>query len=121
MASTVLPDRDTCRATLDAVAVDVRSGGGSAHVLSVAESTEAHFAALFDRSVDYGALLDVVRAARATLSTDNVLEALKQSRKLRKSFAALAAIDFFPGEARGQADAALQEFELAAKISAVGR
>ncbi len=31
-----------------------------------------------------------------------------------KIFAALAAIDFFPGEARGQADAALQEFELAA-------
>ena len=110
----VLPNRDTCRATLDTVAADVRVGGGSAHVLSVAESTEVHFAALFDRSVDYGALLDEVRAARATLSTDNVLEALKQSRKLRKSFAALAAIDFFPGEARGQADAALQEFELAA-------
>ena len=47
----VLPNRDTCRATLDTVAADVRAGGGSAHVLSVAESTEVHFAALFDRSV----------------------------------------------------------------------
>lgn len=110
----LLPAHDTCRATLDAVAADVRAGGGTAHVLSVEESEGAHYSALFDRSADYAALIEEVLAARSSLSGENALEALKQARRLRKSFAALAGMDFFPGEARGQADAALQDLEFAA-------
>lgn len=47
------------------------------------------------------------------LSADTVEEVLKQARKLRKAFASLSDIDFFPGEAQRQADAALQKLELA--------
>jgi len=40
-------------------------------------------------------------------------ESIKQARKLHKTFASLAEINFFPGEAQKQADAALQDLELA--------
>ena len=110
----LMPNRDECRATLDDVAADVRAGSGTAHVMAVAEPSDVHYAALFDRSADYGELLADIRKVQAELLSDNALETLKQSRKLRKSFTALDAIDFFPGEARAQADAALQELELAA-------
>lgn len=110
----LMPARDECRATLDGVATDVRAGGGTAHLLSVEESNGAHYAALFDRSADYGLLLGDIRDVRSALSSDNALETLKQARKLRKSFAALDSIDFFRSDARAQTDATLQELELAA-------
>jgi hypothetical protein len=110
----LMPARDECRVTLEAVAADVRVGGGTTHLLSVEDLDGAHYAVLFDRSADYRVLLDDIRKSRSALSSDNALETLKQARKLRKSFAALDGIDFFPGEARAQADATLQELELAA-------
>jgi hypothetical protein len=110
----LLPEQASCRATLDAIADDVRVGGGTAHVLSVDDAEGDHYRALFDRSAEYAELIAEIRATRSALSGDNVLDVLKQTRKLRKSFAALAEVDFFAGEARGQADAALQDLELAA-------
>lgn len=110
----LLPERDPCRNTLEAVAADVLAGGGTALVLRAEEPEGASFAGLFERSADYAALLADVAKVRAALTTDTVMDALRQSRKLRKSFASLCEIDFFPGEAQRQADAALQELELAA-------
>jgi hypothetical protein len=110
----LMPEQGSCRATLDAIAADVRIGGGTAHVLGVDDSDGDHYRALFDRSAEYAELIGDVRAARSSLTADNVVEILKQARKLRKSFAALAEVDFFAGEARGQADAALQDLEHAA-------
>jgi len=110
----LLPLRDDCRATLDTVASDVQAGGGTAHVLDVAKSGAADYSLLFDRTVEYAALLQDARASQTALTADNALEALKQARKLRKSFAALEQIDFFPGEARSQTGAALLELEAAA-------
>jgi len=110
----LMPEQGNCRATLDAIAADVRVGGGTAHVLRVDDSDGDHYRGLFDRSAEYAELIGEIRTARSSLSGENVLEVLKQSRKLRKSFAALAEVDFFAGEARGQADAALQDLELAA-------
>lgn len=110
----LMPEREACRNTLETVAADVLSGGGTALVLRVEEPGGASFTGLFDRSEDYAALLAEVVKVRAALTADTVLDALKQTRKLRKSFANLGDIDFFPGEAQRQADAALQELELAA-------
>lgn len=110
----LLPERDDCRATLDAVAADVQAGGGSTHLMQADEPEGAGFAKLFDRSDDYAALLGEIRSASDALDPETVLETMKHARKLRKTFAALAAIDFFGGEAQMQADAALQELELAA-------
>ena len=110
----LLPARDDCRVTLEAIAQDVQSGGGVTHLMLADEPRDAGFVALFDRGEDYAALLDEIRATSDTLEPDTALEGLKQTRKLRKAFIALAATDFFAGEARKQTDAALQELELAA-------
>ncbi len=53
-----------------------------------------------------------MRVTRSTPTT--ALDVSKQARKLRKTFTAVVAIDFFAGEAQKQTDAALQELEIAA-------
>ena len=110
----LMPEREACRNTLETVAADVLSGGGTALVLRVEEPDGANFVGLFNRREDYAALLADAAKVRETLTADTVLETLKQIRKLRKSFAGLADIDFFPGEAQRQTDATLQELELSA-------
>ncbi|MBT0962875.1 chromate resistance protein ChrB domain-containing protein [Denitromonas iodatirespirans] len=107
----LMPDREECATQLEAVATDVREGGGSAHVLR-AESVEGEdFAGRFDRGDDYAALLAELSVIRDSLAADSVASAIKQLRKLRKTFAGIADIDFFPGRAQQQVDAALQALE----------
>lgn len=108
----LMPQTEVCQQTLDSVAADVQAGGGSAFVLQIAEPDSTGFEPLFDRSTEYAALMQEVTAARANLNSETVTEVIKQARKLRKSFAGLVEIDFFPGEAQKQAAAALQELEL---------
>jgi len=48
---------------------------------------------------------------RETLTAETVQDVLKQVRKLRKAFANLSDIDFFPGEApNGKTDTALMNW-----------
>ena len=110
----LLPARDECRLTLETIADDVETGGGITHLLPAEEPSGAAFAALFDRTTAYAALLDEIGRVNDALDPDTALETFRQARKLRKTYTALAAIDFFGGEAQKQADAALQELELAA-------
>lgn len=105
----LLPLRDATRAILTKIADEVREQGGSAHLLS--SEGDADFVPLFDRGAEYGALLDEIAACRAALGADTAGDATRQVRKLRKSLDQLAAIDFFPGEARRQAEAALAALE----------
>jgi len=107
----LMPERDTCRATLDTVAADVLLAEGTALVLRLEEPEGADFPRLFDRSEDYAALLGDIAAVRDDLGANSAADAVKQARKFRKALAALSAIDFFPGEAQRQADMALQELE----------
>ena len=109
----LMPEREDCRATLDGLASDVRDAGGAAHVLRVEEPEGANFTDLFDRGEDYAAVLGEVVQVRNVLTADTVQDTLKQVRKLRKAFASLVEIDFFPDEAQQQTDKALQELELA--------
>jgi len=109
----LMPERESCRVTLEDLASEVRDGGGGAHVLRVEEPEGANFAALFDRSNDFATLLSEVDQVKQQLTTDTVQDALRQTRKLRKSFANLVSTDFFPGEAQRQVDSALRELELA--------
>jgi hypothetical protein len=107
----LLPERDACRSLLQAVAADVQATGGSAHLLAVTPQDAVDYAALFDRSGDHATLFGEITQARDALRADTALDALKQSRKLRKALAALTEIDFFPGEAGRQTEAALVELE----------
>ena len=107
----LMPEREDCRNTLDAVATDVRDADGTALVVRLEEPSDGNFVALFDRSADYSNLLGDITVVRDGLSPDTANDALKQARKLRKAFANLSAIDFFPGEAQKQADEALRDLE----------
>ncbi len=109
----LMPERDSCRTILEAIATDVLEGGGKAYVFRIEEPEGANLVALFDRNDDYAGLLADVAKAQEALKSDTAPATLKQTRKLRKTFAGLAEIDFFPGEAHKQANAALQNLELA--------
>lgn len=107
----VLPQTDGCRQLFDAVSSDVRAGGGATQVLRVNADDHEDFTVLFDRSEDYALLLADMTKLSDTLTVKNAADTLKQTRKLRKSFGALAAIDYFAGEAQRQAEASLQVLE----------
>jgi hypothetical protein len=107
----LMPDRADCRATLDGLATDVRESGGTAHLLRVEEADGVEFKRLFDRGDDYAALLTEAAGVRSALTESSVQDVIRQARKLRKAYANLAQIDFFPGEPQRQADTALRELE----------
>lgn len=107
----LMPDQAGCANTLEGIAEDLRNNTGTAYLLPT-QSDEQGFKALFDRTAEFGDLFNQIAACRVELSEDSALDVLKQCRKLRKSVEQLTAIDFFPGEAQRQADAALQALEL---------
>ncbi len=107
----LMPERETCGETLWTIANEVRSSGGTALVLRVEEPGDGNFVDLFERSTEFSALLTDIVRLNDELSVDTALDTLKQSRKLHKSFSNLVAIDFFPGEAQRQTEAALNDLE----------
>lgn len=107
----MLPDQESSQQVLSSVAADVRAGGGTAHLIRGAGEEDADFPALFDRHEEYAALLDDVAKLRSAVNAKNALVTLKQTRKLRKTFANVVEIDFFPGEAQKQAASALDDLE----------
>ena len=109
----LLPATEHAQAFFRTVATDIRDGGGTSHLMMVAGEDAADYPSLFDRSREYGLLLEEIAAWESALSVDRLAENIRQVRKLRKSFGKLAAIDFFPGPARQQAESALQSLERA--------
>lgn len=108
----LMPETEACRQTLTLIADDVNSGGGTAHLLHILERDDSHFPQLFDRSEQYTALTSEVQQIHLQLSAESVQDALKQVRKLRKTFANIVEIDFFPNNSRQQAGQNLQNLEL---------
>lgn len=108
----LLPARPSCLNILENVAVDVRANGGTALVLRIEEPNEGDFVGLFARNDEYSVLLADIAKLRESLTAINAQDLLKQSRKLRKAFTSLSAIDFFPGEAQRQTETALSGLEL---------
>jgi hypothetical protein len=109
----LMPDQESCRNTLNIIAADVQSSGGTAYMLHADESDDTDLIQLFDRSGDYTKLLIEIVDVRNNLDADTAAEKLKQARKLRKAFTNLTIIDFFSNNHQQQVDTALQELELA--------
>ncbi|MGE8656812.1 MAG: chromate resistance protein ChrB domain-containing protein [Achromobacter sp.] len=110
----LLPARDRTREALNAIAHDVQENGGTAYLADTefSDDQSARLRERFDRTADYGALIETgVEPLQAALSPDTAMATLKQLRKLRKTYAQLVEIDFFPAQAQRQADAALLELE----------
>ena len=101
----VLPKNAPGGKVLKAMEAEIAAAGGSAMVVALApkQGELARMRQLFDRSADYDALVRTIAAA----SSPRALP------RLERSFAALAAIDFFPGAAKRQAADALAAFRRA--------
>ncbi|MBA5687076.1 chromate resistance protein ChrB domain-containing protein [Rugamonas apoptosis] len=109
----LMPARPDCRAALDAIAADVTESGGMAYVMDVTPPPALDVAALFDRGAEHAALMADIGTARARLDESCLPEVLKLARKLRKAFAAIVDIDYFPAGAQARTALALGELELA--------
>ena len=113
----VLPERPNLEEVLAELAGEIGEAGGSAHVLRV-EPRDAGQAetlrALFDRTKEYAELAGEIAAVRKAASNRDPAALRRQMRTLRRQFEGLAAIDFFPGQAKAQVEAALAEAEMAA-------
>lgn len=109
----LLPSRPACQAVLESLAAEVTAGCGTAWVLRVEEPAGAHFQALFDRTEAYAELMSELALVQANVSPGTLAQSQRLARKWRKAFVALGEIDFFPGAARQQADAALKALEVA--------
>ncbi|MBI5790157.1 MAG: chromate resistance protein [Rhodocyclales bacterium] len=105
----LLPESAEHAAALARIAGEVLSVAGSADLYLLGGrdvAQQARIVALFGRDADYAELM---RAIGATDAGDG-----KALRSLRRDLAALVAVDFFPGEAQRQAQAALAALEAAA-------
>jgi hypothetical protein len=105
----VLPESPQHAAALLEIAEDVKSVQGKADLFLLEgrdDPQHGQLVALFDRTEEYA---DLIRAIGAADAGD-----AKTLRALRREFAALSAIDFFPGEARRQAWDALAALEASA-------
>jgi len=114
----LLPDSATNRQALDALAEYIGKSAGSAHVLQVQASPGAQqesLERLFDRSARYNALIKTVESLRVSFGHSDPNAISRVLHKQRREFEAIAALDFFPTEARARAEQALAEADAAVK------
>ncbi|MFA5082052.1 MAG: chromate resistance protein ChrB domain-containing protein [Hydrogenophilaceae bacterium] len=112
----LLPAGAGHRETLVAIAEDVEASGGTIYLL---EASGEDYAGLFDRTAEYQQLAADIAACRNDLDRVAAVDLARLARKLRKGYAAVAAIDFFPGPARAQTAALLDALDdaLRARLS----
>jgi hypothetical protein len=94
----------------DKLEKEIRSHEGFAMTFDATPHAAADQAALrarFDRTPEYGALVGRISALKASLASLGPRRGLTALRRLEQAADKLAAIDFFPGEAKEQAAAAL--------------
>jgi len=106
----VLPSGSAHAAVLTKMESEVKSAGGLAMTVELKLKTAAQLAQvreLFDRSADYGALVQKVSAAKTSLPRLGPRKAQTTVHRLQRSFDELSAIDFFPGQAKLQAAEAM--------------
>lgn len=110
----LLPSGDGREQALQALAEECEHGGGSAWLMAVTarsrEESEA-FEQLFDRSADYVELRQTWKEAYRSLESLSAAGLGRLQRRLLREFEALRTIDFFPGEALLEADAAWSDFK----------
>jgi hypothetical protein len=105
----VLPAGDG-DAALRGIEADILGAGGFAMRIELRPKTEAQLGqvrALFDRSAEHGALVRDIDGARRALERLGPRRAQTAIRRLERAFERVSRIDFFAGEAKAQAAAAL--------------
>lgn len=108
----LLPEHASAHQALTSEASAVTAAGGSAHLVRITAADgheDASWRHLFDRTVDYAALMEDARALRTALKPATAPRLARKLHGLRRSLDEIARIDFFPGEARDQAAALLED------------
>jgi hypothetical protein len=111
-----LPGTPGNRQSLDALAAYVAKGGGNAHVLHVAASSQEQNEALkrlFDRSARYEELVKTVESLRIGFGHSDPSAIARVLLKQRRDFEAIAALDFFPTPAKARAQKAIADCDQA--------
>jgi hypothetical protein len=106
----VLPDTPANRQSLEALADYVAKIAGTANVLPLSELSPAQqemFVRLFDRSALYEDLIKTVEALRIGYGHSDPSAISRVVHKQRREFESIAALDFFPSDARRRAEEAL--------------
>lgn len=114
----MLPDTAANRQALEALADYVGKSDGGAHVLHASAATpaqQASFERLFDRTARYETLRKTVQSLRIGFGQADPSAILRVLQKQRREFEAIAALDFFPTEAKDRAERALAEVEQAVR------
>jgi hypothetical protein len=112
----VLPDTPANRQSLDALADYIGKGGGTAHLLRVAASSQAQneaFKRLFDRSARYDNLVKIVESLRVGFGHSDPSAIARVLLKQRRDFEAISALDFFPTPAKARAQQAIADADQA--------
>ncbi|HLX82001.1 MAG TPA: chromate resistance protein ChrB domain-containing protein [Burkholderiales bacterium] len=110
----VLPASATASAALGEVESGIRSSGGFAMRVELHLKTDeqrAHLRGLFDRSSEYAALADGIKATRASIRRLGPRKAKTSLDRLQRHVDRLAAIDFYPGAAKSQVADALASLQ----------
>ena len=93
---------------------EIRSHGGFAMTFDatpLAENDQSALRARFDRTAEYAALVGRISAAKASLAALGPKRGLTALRRIEQAVERLSRIDFFPGEAKQQAAAALASLQ----------
>ena len=112
----VLPAGSAGSAALAGLESAIRSAGGFAMSVELKLRTAAQLAEvknLFDRSPEYGVLVQKIGAAKAALPRLGARRARTALDRLERAFGKLAEIDFFPGEGKLQAGQAVSSLKRA--------
>lgn len=112
----LLPDSTAHAQALAEIAAEAVAADGTGDMYRLEGCDAAQDAALrclFDRSADYALLAEGVRALRQQLADLDAAQAGKRTQTLGRRLEQLGAIDYFPGEARRQTLALLDELRLA--------
>ena len=105
----LLPKGSPAAAMLGEMRREIVAAGGSAQVVEVSPKSAreaGELRGLFDRTAEYSALLREIEAVRSSFSRLGAARSRVAVERARRSVARLASIDFYPGEARRQAEAA---------------
>jgi hypothetical protein len=106
----VLPAGAADGGALEQIESGIRSSGGFAMRLELKPRTSAQLGEierLFDRDAEYGELVRGIEAAQPQLARLGPRRGQTAIRRLERAFERLSRIDFFPGESKAQAQAAL--------------
>ena len=112
----LLPNSERSRQVFEDQGADIREAGGTAHLVAFEAESDAQrseFEALFDRTEDYGEVIEKLDAFKRGIGKLSEPEARQRLAAMNREVAGIGARDFFPGEPRKQMEGALADAEAA--------